>query len=141
MGMYTQFHYGVRLKKDVPESVINTLRYMVRDIEEDYENHDHPLFATGNWEFMFIMDSYYFDYKTTNLIMYDEYGDWYFNVTCNFKNYDEEIEKFLDWIHPYVDAYDGDFLGYYRYEEDELPTLILYPDNMIAIKNGQKEQR
>lgn len=35
MGMYTQLHYGAQLKADVPSSVIEILRYMVGEREED----------------------------------------------------------------------------------------------------------
>lgn len=37
------------------------------------------------------------------------------------KNYDSEIEEFLDWLEPYIGT-EG-FIGYMRYEEWEDPTL------------------
>lgn len=86
---------------------------------------EHPLFRTERWDVMLHMDSYYFDYKTTHLLKFDDVGvAWSFNVTCNVKNYDGEIEAFVDWIMPYCDKYAGDFLGYSRYEETEEPRLI-----------------
>ncbi|MHB8152850.1 MAG: hypothetical protein ACYDG3_07260 [Bacillati bacterium] len=51
----------------------------------------------------------------------------------NLKNYDNEIEQFLAWIQPYIEAHsvsvgdDNFFLvGYTRYEEDADPTLIYF---------------
>jgi hypothetical protein len=46
----------------------------------------------------------------------------------DIKNYEGEIEKFFEWIIPYVDGYPGDFIGYSRYEEDLKPTLIYLPE-------------
>lgn len=38
------------------------------------------------------------------------------------KNYNSEIEEFLDWLEPYIET--NDFIGYMKYEEFEDPTLI-----------------
>lgn len=125
MGMYTQLHYGAQLKKDVPDEVVELLRYMVGERDETPLLPDHPLFRTDRWRYMLRCDSYYFDYKTTHLLRHDDIaGQFYFNVTTNLKNYDDEIAKFVNWIAPYIDKMPGDFLGYYRYEEDETPTLL-----------------
>jgi len=71
--------------------------------------------------------SYYFDADTISTIRKDDITQqWTLCIRCNLKNYDDEIEKFLDWIHPYLDKQEGDFLGFYRYEETEQPTLIHY---------------
>ena len=51
---------------------------------------------------------------------------YYLCVRANLKNYGEEIRKFLDWITPYLEKYEGEFLGFYRYEESEQPTLIYH---------------
>jgi len=59
-------------------------------------------------------------------------GPGYFNCTdthClqvrgNLKNYESEIDTFIDWITPYLNKLPGDFLGFERYEECTEPTLI-----------------
>lgn len=128
MGMYTELDFNSELRKDTPEQVIDTLKYMVGDVEEKPKYlPDHELFSKKRWEYMLRMDSYYFDADTKSTLRFDDISDtYYLNIRCNLKNYDDEIESFIDWIMPYVKEYkrEGDFLGFYRYEEDEDPTII-----------------
>jgi len=127
MGMYTEFHFNVNLNKDVPQEVVDVLAYMVR---EDYTTPrpptpEHKLFKTHRWEVMLLMDSYYFAADTYSTLRSDDIGgDLYLCIRCNLKNYDQEIELFVDWIRPYIHAEEGDFLGFSRYEESEDPELI-----------------
>ena len=77
---------------------------------------------------MLLCDSYYFKADTHSTLRYDEISEtWFLCVRCNVKNYQNEIEKFVDWILPYCDTLPGDFLGFSRYEETEKPTLIYAP--------------
>ncbi len=132
MGMYTQLHIGTTLKPNLSCDIVDVLNFMVGDREEEPENiPSHDLFKCDRWQYMLQCDSYYFDYKTTQLFTWDEIGNHYwFNVTCNLKNYTDEIALFLDWIYDYLDEPHADnFIGYMRYEEDDEPTLI-YKDKM-----------
>lgn len=45
--------------------------------------------------------------------------NWAFMLHANLKNYDGEIAKFFDWIDPYVEGSEGDYMGYSLYEETE----------------------
>lgn len=68
-------------------------------------------------------DSYYFDGSTNSEMVFDDISKtWKINIRANLKNYDSEIEEFLDWLEPYIGT--EDFIGYMRYEEWEDPTLI-----------------
>ncbi|MCA1800256.1 MAG: hypothetical protein LC650_03090, partial [Actinobacteria bacterium] len=60
--------------------------------------------------------------ETSSSLNYDDIGGWFLTIRCNLKDYDDEIEKFIDWITPYTDS--TGFVGYKRYEQDEEPTLI-----------------
>jgi hypothetical protein len=125
MGMYTELHYNVELQKDTPQDVLAMLAFMVRDRDDEPALLDHPLFACERWRYLFTMDSYYFAADTHSTLRLDDISkQYYLCVRSNLKNYDDEIAKFVDWIDPYVDAYPGDFLGFFRYEETETPTLI-----------------
>lgn len=130
MGMYTALHFNSELNKEVPSQVIDVLKFMAGDAENEPKTlPEHPLFKTERWRYMLEMDSYYFDEDTHSTLRFDEISEaYYLNIRCNLKNYDSEIEKFIDWIMPYLDEckQDGDFLGFYRYEEDESPTIIKY---------------
>lgn len=125
MGMYTELHFNAELRRDVPQDVLDVLALMVRDAETEPALPDHPLFKTDQWCVLFTMDSYYFAADTHSTLRFDDIAQrWFLNVRSNLKNYGGEIEQFIDWIDPYVDAYPGNFLGFYRYEESEDPTLI-----------------
>lgn len=126
MGMYTELHFNSALKEDTPADVLDVLRYMVG-------LHgtlvallpEHQLFQTERWKYMLRGDSYYFDADTHSTLRYDDIANQHFLcIRCNLKNYSDEIEKFIDWIMPHLDKFPGEFLGFYRYEESEEPTLI-----------------
>jgi len=129
MGMYTELHFNAELKEDTPEEVIALLRFMLGDIEEQMDpSPEHLFFKTTRWNWMLKCDSYYFAADTHSTLRYDDIGRCrYLCIRCNLKNYDDEIEHFLDWIMPYIDASPGDFLGFHRYEENEEPTVIYLP--------------
>lgn len=126
MGMYTEFHFNAKLNKDVPQEVINVLRFMLGELETQPELPAHPLFQTERWSFMLKCDSNFFDADTLSTLRFDEFfsGRYYLCIRCNFKNYHDEINKFISWIMPYLDKLPGSFLGFSRYEETEQPTLI-----------------
>lgn len=125
MGMYTQLHLGVRLKKNLGDANKDIINFMLGEQEsEPVELPQHELFNHSRWQYMLQCDSYYFEYKTTHLFKYDEIGDCYwFNVTCNLKNYENEIELFLNWLLPYIEE-EHCMIGYFRYEENSMPAII-----------------
>ncbi|WP_343349187.1 hypothetical protein [Terrisporobacter petrolearius] len=129
MGMYTEFVFGVSLKKETPKDVINVLKYMTEEgSTEDIKIESlpkHSFFETERWAVLFISDSYYFDGITNTILKLDPVIKRYcLTVRSNLKNYDNEIDKFIDWIKPYVEGSWYEFLGYKRNEENEGPTLI-----------------
>lgn len=136
MGMYTELNISLELKQDVPQEVINILMYMTTgewpagvqptsDVNLTKEElPDHPLFATDTrWRFMLRGNSYYFDMTPQHVLRYDAISEaCILSVRSNFKNYDDEINKFLNWIEPYTET--KGFIGYSRYEESDNPVLI-----------------
>jgi hypothetical protein len=60
-------------------------------------------------------------------------GQYHLNVRSNLKNYDSEIENFLDFISPYIET--DEFIGYMRYEESEKPTLIYIDNGIVKYEN------
>jgi len=125
MGMYTELVLAVELKADTPQDVIDTLMGMVQGYGIN-SNQDHLLFSTDRWQRMLNSGSAYFAGKPHSELVYDYYGCINLTIRTNLKNYDGEIEHFLDWIKPYV--YERGFAGYKRYEECSEPTLIYFGD-------------
>ena len=141
MGMYTELHFNAELKGNVPKNVIDTLKYMINkhnDIDFDPSQvFKHQLFSTDRWPVMLQCDSYYFSADTNSTLRYDDIAKSYFLcIRSNLKNYDGEIEHFIDWIHPYLDELEGDYLGHYRYEEDDIPTLI-FKNRVVRLSADQ----
>lgn len=129
MGMYTDFCFDSELKKDTPEIVLDILNALMNENGNlsTMLLPNHPLFKAPRWQMLGWGDSYYFDAKPRRYFKRDRIsGTWVLNIRCNFKNYDDEIEKFIDWIKPYLEKTQGDFLGFKRYEEEREPTLIFY---------------
>jgi hypothetical protein len=126
MGMYTEIHFNSELKKNLPESIVKVLQYMIDgERENEPELPDHEFFKCRRWSSLFRMDSYYFDADTHSTLRFDDISNaYYLCVRANLKNYDSEIQKFINWIMPYLDKSEGEFLGFYRYEGTEEPTLI-----------------
>lgn len=122
MGMYTELVLGVEIENN--PDVISIIKYMLGESNVKPQLPEHSLFKTDRWKYMLHCDSYYFAGTTHSNLKCDTIlGIRYFlTIRSNLKNYDSEIEKFLDWLCPYIKTYG--FLGYKRYEEFEDPTLI-----------------
>lgn len=132
MGNYTALHFNAELKTDTPTSVIDTLKYMLGDTGEYPIVEDHKFFSATRWNHMLGCDSYYFPMQTHSILKWDETAKgWFLSINCNFKNYDSELELFIDWIMPYIKEDGGTregFLGYSLYEYDKEPKLYYLPE-------------
>lgn len=138
MGMYTEFVFAIELKKETPKDVINVLKYMTEEeLTEDIKIESlpkHSFFDTRRWEGLFISDSDCFDGITNTILKFDPLTESYcLTVRSNLKNYDNEIDKFIDWIKPYVEGSWYKFLGYKRNEENKEPKLIYLNCNTLDV--------
>ncbi len=140
MGMYTELRFFAEMPRPIDCQVEMVLSHLVGPwCEYPYEPPAHPFFECSRWLSIAKMDSYYFNADTHSSFRFDEVANSHFlTIQSNLKNYDSEIEKFIDWItphcrgigpldedgEPYGDGFPGTFMGYYRHEEDEIPTLI-----------------
>lgn len=128
--MYTEFHFNAALKEDTPKEVIEVLEYMVSDEPDKYDIRpvapNHSFFSKSkSWNWMLLKDSHYFAADTTSTLRFNSViNTYYLCIRCNLKNYNNEIEDFVDWINPYIDAKTDDFLGFSRYEKSKEPTII-----------------
>lgn len=125
MGMYTELIFGAALKKDTPDDVINTLKYMWCLTEEKPRN--YPWKDGSRLDYLVNCSSYYFGVSTSVKHMsFDEItGRWILSSRSSIKNYNREIETFLEWIKPYINKGSGirDMFAIVTYEEDEEPTI------------------
>jgi hypothetical protein len=131
MGMYTQLFFNAELKKDLPDNVVSVLNYMTgKSGGLGLELPDHELFRCSRWEMVLNGTSGYFAPATSKTVFYkDELsGSFYLSSLSSFKNYSGEIDKFLDWIKPFLARWNREVLGWTWYEEAEEPTLIRMGD-------------
>jgi hypothetical protein len=127
MGMYTEIYINVDLKKDTPDEIIEVLKAMC-----DMEDSDSKVLEKypERWDGLFYSGSYYTPDTYCHSLTYDTITQqWSLLGKGDIKNYEGEIQKFFEWIMPYVDGYPGDFIGYRRHEEDREPTLVFLPDD------------
>lgn len=124
MGMYTELIFGASLKSNTPESVIDTLLYMIGYTEEKPK--DFP-FPERGVEYIFFGGSYYFGISSpVNKMWKDNIsGQWIISTRSSIKNYKGEIECFLDWIKPYIESGSGDrdMYAIVMYEEWSEPKI------------------
>lgn len=123
MGSYTAIHFDGKLKRDIPDHVMETLIYMLdaratleTPISEvpfprNKDGTSSPLSQCARWNCLFTMSSAYFREKT-NSYMQQVGEEKYLHVVANLKNYNEEIEKFMKWILPFIEAKPGDWIGF-----------------------------
>jgi len=107
MGMYTELIFGAELKKETPNEVIEALKYMLGEVKEKPNNFPLP---DGRCEWLFQGGSYYFAInESVNKMWLDEIDNcWHISTRSNIKNYEDEIETFLEWIKPHIDSGSGD---------------------------------
>jgi len=86
-----------------------------------------------------VSSQYFATSKAQSAVWLDEVdGRYRVLIRSNLKNYDDEIEKFIDWITQYIHAVGGDFLGYSRSETTQVPTLIYCPGIFFTPEVPQK---
>ena len=123
MGMYTELFISTQIK-DYPD-VATVLKFMLTGEGTLETPPDHPLFKTDRWQWMLRMSSCYFVPRCMSLFEYDDICKaWILISRSDFKNYHDEIIKFIDWIRPHLACSADEMIGYYRYEESREPTII-----------------
>lgn len=124
MGMYTELIFGASIKKNTPNEVIEALKYMLGEIEDKPKNFPLP---DGRCEWLFQGTSFYFGInEPINKMWFDEIDEcWHISTRSNIKNYENEIETFLEWVKPHIDSGSGqrEMYAIVMYEEQLEPTI------------------
>ncbi len=107
MGMYTELILGASLKGDTPSQVIETLRQMVNGGKLTNKP-DHPFFQERRAFILLTCSCCYFGVSSSIGRFWNSYGNYKITTRSAIKNYNGEIEKFLDWIKPYIKSGSGD---------------------------------
>lgn len=140
MGMYTELILKCDLKDDIPEKSLRIIQNLFNpegtciDAEciEDLPN--HPFFKCTRWSHIGNSSSYYHHPKAFSHL---EKGlGFYLFTRSDLKNYDNEIENFLDWISPFIRESEDKCVGWKWYEEDDVPTLLIFDGKKINEPNN-----
>lgn len=127
MGMYTEIVVVANVKND--PAVIEVLKSLGSGGLMAQQKPDHPFFQTDRHNMIFTCCSYYFTPATTFKLDFDKISDtWSLISRADLKNYDNEVEKFFDWIRPHLEADSDTMIGYSRYEEDREPVIYYGSD-------------
>lgn len=133
MGMYTEIFITCGLKENLPKDVENVCKFLFGNGESPEVLPDHDLFRLPRWSLIGRCCSYYFVPESTSKLWWSDIAKkYYLTSRSDLKNYDGEIQKFIDWITPYVDEPEGQFFAYSRYEESDAPTLYFVPETAVA---------
>ncbi len=118
MGMYTEIFINADLKESTPSSVINVLKAMCENDSDSEHLKDKP----SRWAYLFNNGSFYLPLTECGKLTFDEGGGHYSIIAKgDIKNYESEIEQFFEFVKPWCE---GEFIGYYRYEESREPTMV-----------------
>ena len=131
MGMYTEIIFGAGMKEELPEAVVTTIKKLVSGEEIGGNAPDHPFFKAERTWLLRSDGSYYFPGTVEPKFWFDKIANqWFLHFRTNIKNYDSEIEKFLDWIKPYIKEGVGrrNFYAIATYEEADEPTIYYLKD-------------
>jgi hypothetical protein len=127
--MYTELIFGASLKRDTPNDVIDALKYMLGEIESKPTNFPLP---DGRCEWLFRGSSYYFAVnEPVNKMWFDNIDErCHISTRSNIKNYENEIETFLEWIKPYISEGSGcrNMYAIVIYETQDEPTVYYLHD-------------
>lgn len=129
MGMYTELILGCRLSKDAPKILTDSLDYVINGKEDDLVSEEVKDFVVKyDLGYLCHSASYYFGQcLPTSLFCYDKISkQWVLSIRSNLKNYEGQIENFLDYISEYVtkgSGYENEIYAYVQYEEDAFPTI------------------
>ena len=126
--MYTELIFGAELRKETPKEVIDALKYMLGETE--IKPNGFPINVDP---FILRCGSYYFGVNScVNKMWLDKIdGQYHISTRSNCKNYNSEIQIFLEWIKPYIESGSGDREMYaiVIYEEASEPTIYYLYDN------------
>ena len=134
---YERFHKGqssiiIDGKRDL-ENLITLMKdrqnlQVVEILEKD------KLFHTERWMNLLVKQPNIDIGINSQLIKKNSENLFLLDVNCELKNYHNEIDLFLGFIEPYV-SIENNFIGYFQYETNLLPTLIYVKDEKIIFQD------
>lgn len=126
--MYTELIFGATLKEKTPTYITQALNVVINDnVDVTLSDEAKQFINEYSLSKLIWSTSYYFGAHINNpSCVFDETTNrWCISFRSNCKNYKSEIEKFIEFIKPYVEFGSGltNIFAIVHYEEDDYPTL------------------
>ncbi|MDD9199531.1 hypothetical protein [Aliivibrio sp. S2MY1] len=119
MGLYTEILLRTTLKVELDSNTESVLNFLFNNGSEPTLLPDHVFFGCYNWHmFGRCNDS---SFKTISYL-----NNRHLFSRCDIKMVHDNIDKFIDWIEPYIDKEGEDLacIGWRWFEDDQKPELI-----------------
>ena len=128
MGMYTELIFGATLKENTPTYVTDALNCVINNnVDGKLSGEAEQFIDEYSLRKLIYCSSYYFGSRDNKpSCVFDKIANtWCISFRANCKNYQGEIEKFIEFIKPYVEYGSGptNIFAIVQYEEDDYPTL------------------
>lgn len=128
MGMYTELIFGATLKEKTPTYVTQALDGVINNtVDVKLSDEAKQFIDEYSLRKLIRCTSYYFGAHINKpSCVFDEISNsWCISFRANCKNYQGEIEKFIEFIKPYVEHGSGltNIFAIVQYEGDDYPTL------------------
>jgi hypothetical protein len=120
MGMYTELVLKAEIEEDAPKQVHDVLNFLFNGAEEPKEKPEHDFFTKERWTMIGRCCSFYHTPFSLS-----KYSEGHIFSRSDLKNYNGEIEAFIDWLRPYINEFEGHCIGWTWYEEYDVPTLLI----------------
>lgn len=126
--MYTELIFGATLKEKTPTYATQALDWVINDnVDGKLSDEAKQFIEEYSLSKLIWCTSYYFGaHSNKPSCVFDKTANrWCISFRANCKNYKGEIEKFIEFIKPYVEYGSGltNIFAIVQYEEDDYPTL------------------
>jgi len=109
MGTYTELILGCRLKKETPDNVIETLKWMARLSKKEPARLAFKTKSGRNPLTGYICHYFGIIEPQAPIFKFNKIAEsWFLGSRAALKNYENEIEDFLEWIKPFIEQGSGE---------------------------------
>lgn len=129
MGDYTEynirFQISIAKNKEIVEFLEKWLDKGIFDKDTlSLPQFKHPFFECSRGERLPFSTSAYFPKsgKSGFELTYGGFID--FNIVGSIKNYSNEIQKFVEWVSPFTEGFEDEFMGYSLEDNTNTPNII-----------------
>jgi hypothetical protein len=138
VGDYTRITFCGKLRSDTPANVLEVLRatFTSEEAVPQELRPDHPFFRAPRWEPSFQCTSAYFETPGPRGLVEGETAILQFH--SSLKNYDDEIEKFCDWIGPYLAEPPVTVVGEKQFIGDPILLVVGVDSRIIECQRPMK---